>query len=317
MPTSPPPSQRRRATTAISVVPSAENPHILYAPDDELVISIEPAAAERRHQRGGADLHARVRRVDQGRSGFLRARLASEHHEDAGPGRKVLLHPLSLFRRKRASSCFSSHLVSGRLARRHALGVMPTQRRRAPEYTVEAARFEQLSALNLTESGVVASSSCQMASCIDFCLIGWDTKRCLPGAEPGCTSSAVALRLLVHLHVKIAQALVICPWLHAGSDTSIVVTLMGLPEYLARERFLHSMCHQERLALVCIELLPQPPTSRAIRIWPIQRWHPQPIAALASASSKGWKLPHPFCSVRGWGDRFTAAPISLVYFRLC
>ncbi|CAX23298.1 protein of unknown function [Methylorubrum extorquens DM4] len=99
---------------------------------------------------------------------------------------------------------------------------------------------------------------------------------------------------LVHLHVKIAQALVICPWLHAGSDTSIVVTLMGLPEYLARERFLHSMYHQERLALVYVELLPQPPTSRAIRIGPIQRWHPQPIAALASPSSPGWKLPCPF-----------------------
>ncbi|MGY6284563.1 hypothetical protein ACXIT0_16955, partial [Methylorubrum extorquens] len=41
----------------------------------------------------------------------LRARLASEHHEDAGPGRKVLLHPLSLFRRKRASSWFSSRFT--------------------------------------------------------------------------------------------------------------------------------------------------------------------------------------------------------------
>ena len=194
---------------------------------------------------------------------------------------------------------------------------MPTHRRRAPEYTVEAARFEQLSARSLTEPGMAASSSRQMARCIYFCLIGRDTKRCLPGAEPGCTSSAVALRLLVHLHVKIASALVIRPWLHTGSDTSIVVTLMGLPEYLARERFLHSMCHQERLALVCVELLPPLPTQ--------PRDPYRADTTIASAAHRcacksvlaGVEIAVPLCSLRDWGDRSTVAPISLVYFRLC
>lgn len=194
---------------------------------------------------------------------------------------------------------------------------MPTHRRRAPEYTVEAARFEQLSARSLTEPGMAASSSRQMALCIDFCLIGWDTKRCLPGSEPGCTSSAVALRLFGALARKNCAGpsdLSLAARGFRHLDRGHAYGTAGVP----CPRAISSFYVPSRAARTCVRR-----TTAAATDQPRDPYRAYPTMASAAhrcackSVLAGVEIAVPLCSLRDWGGRSTAASISFVYFRLC